>query len=298
MSTLIREPRPVVIDSHLHIGPWFGFTPPGFEPPLGGQLETLTGVEEFLHKSELYAAIAMIHYAPNLSEHSYQQAHEFLVQALASLDSLYGAVLVSPDYKWTCGDTALKELCESPKVVALKIAPNTWSNASLAPRTWRGDVGRRLEHLIAFSCDAGLPIQTHTGGGNASVSHLEDFVANFGESVDLHCVHMGGRASGHFAFVPLFCEWMLAGKRVYCDFSWARPFGSRWLVRALRAREIPLTNLLLASDEPWGSLSMELTRIRELGLTVYEEEAILSGNALALYLEGSHHANGCQRAGR
>lgn len=275
-----------VIDSHCHIGQWAG---PAFlkeYDPLGATLVSARDVAVYLATHDLSAAIVMPHYRANMTERTYRECHDTLFDVLESVDGAFGAILVSPEYEWASVAAELESMSTHPKVVALKIAPNTWRDISLNPASWGPVYRKRMEKILRVAVDRRLPLQTHTGGGNAHAGHLAGFVAEFGTTVDLHCVHMGGRTSGHFVFVPVFCEWLLEEKRVYCDCSWARPFASRWLVRELRSRGLSSTNVLFASDEPWGSLPMELARMQELNLASPDAEAIFYGNARELYFGG------------
>jgi predicted TIM-barrel fold metal-dependent hydrolase len=83
--------------------------------------------------------------------------------------------------------------------------------------------------------------------------------------------------------VPLFLDWLAAGFDVYTDTSWSRGFGPRWLIRELIEAGRPLSRLLLASDEPWGDLPSEVSKILNLDCEAAAKRAILYDNAATLY---------------
>ncbi len=276
---------PGAIDTHCHAGGWV--PPKDMEctvNPVSQQMESVEAVRNYLTYNCLDAAVLVPHYGINLEELTLRTIHKLLIQIIEQIPRAFGGILVSPDADWASLTSEIKDLAAHPKVVALKVAPNTWEGASLDPESWNPQQRRRIERILQLLKDHHLVLQTHTGGSGASHPRtLSNFLAEFGSSIRLHCVHMGGSSTGHFYFVPQFCKWLEQGLKVFCDCSLARPFAFRWLIEELQCRGLPLSNILFASDEPWGSIAMEFTRIVDMNLDEEQRSKILNGNARSLY---------------
>lgn len=273
------------IDTHCHVGAWIPPKEVAYTVnPVSRQMKSIEAVRDYLTCNGLEAAVLVPHYGINLEELTLRTTHNVLIQIIEEVPKVFGGILVSPDADWASVTSEIKDLAAHPKVVALKVAPNTWKGASLDPESWNPHQRRRMERILQLLVDHHLVLQTHTGGsGTSHPRTLSNFLAEFGSAICLHCVHMGGSSTGHFYFVPQFCEWMEQGVRVFCDCSLARPFAFRWLIEELQCRGLPLSNILFASDEPWGSIAMEFTRIADLNLDKEQTVKILNGNARSLY---------------
>jgi len=135
----------------------------------------------------------------------------------------------------------------------------------------------QLDRIFATAREHDLIVHVHTSPGAASdIDRVGTLVERYGDDTKIHLVHFGGGMSGHIKLIGgRFFDWIVAGKRVYTDLSWAIGFAARWLAAEIDRRGIGHDRILFASDEPWGDHAGEYARMAaatgdgELGRQVF-----------------------------
>jgi predicted TIM-barrel fold metal-dependent hydrolase len=183
--------------------------------------------------------------------------NELVVEAADRDDRIQAGIFVSPRPQ----DAVLTEkaltLAGEPGVKALK----TTFLLGGAP----GDDACRpqLDAIFAAARTHDLVVHVHTSPGAASdIDQVGLLVDRYADDVAIHLVHLGGGMSGHIKLIGgRFFDWIVAGKRVYTDTSWAIGFAPRWLAAEIERRGVGHDRLLFASDEPWGDHAGEYARL-------------------------------------
>jgi predicted TIM-barrel fold metal-dependent hydrolase len=183
--------------------------------------------------------------------------NELVVEAADRDDRIRAGIFVSPRPQ----DAVLTEkaltLAGEPGVKALK----TTFLLGGAP----GDDACRpqLDAIFAAARTHDLVVHVHTSPGAASdIDQVGLLVDRYADDVAIHLVHLGGGMSGHIKLIGgRFFDWIVAGKRVYTDTSWAIGFAPRWLAAEIERRGVGHDRLLFASDEPWGDHAGEYARL-------------------------------------
>ncbi|MDY6776486.1 MAG: amidohydrolase family protein [Candidatus Nanohaloarchaea archaeon] len=269
-----------VFDAHTHVGGWGSWEMKGREvSPFSSPIASKEALKEHMERRGIDRQIVMPHYHPELDRTF--EGNRLAVE-LAGMDNVHAAVFFEPSHGERLDE--LKDLAGEDAVVALKTSADAWKESSYNPETWSIEQERFMEELLDYAAGNGLPIQFHTGTGSSDPRNLFEMVDEYPEPA-YHFVHMGGTAGGHFAFVPRFLE-RIDSHDIYCDTSWSRGFGVRWLVRKISQRGM-LNRLMFASDEPWGDVPGEFAKVAGLNIEEEDKQRILYGNAEKLYVEGS-----------
>ncbi len=264
-----------VFDAHTHIGEWGAWEMAGNRvDPFTDPITSRDALAAQMERHGVNRQVVMPHYHPDRSL-TYTGNH--LAVDLARLDGVVAAIFATPDDPHRLDD--IRDLATDPDVRALKTSADAWDDGSYDPSTWTTDQEEMMAELLRLARQHDLPVHCHTGSDASDPRALFALIDRYPD-VTYHCVHMGGTAAGHFAFVPRFCDRL--DLDVYADTSWARGFGVRWLVRELRERDA-LDRLMFASDEPWGDRPGELATVRGLDLDRDEERAVLHDTAARLY---------------
>lgn len=183
--------------------------------------------------------------------------NELCVEAAARDDRIRAALWVSPlprDRERT--EKALALVGESG-VRALKLS------FLLGGRPTDPACGPGLDRIFTVARERNLVVHVHTSPGAASdIDEVGRLVDWYGDQVAVHLVHFGGGMSGHIKLAGgRFFDWIVAGKRVYTDLSWAIGFAPRWLAEETDRRGIGHDRILFASDQPWGDHAGEYARL-------------------------------------
>ena len=122
-----------------------------------------------------------------------------------------------------------------------------------------------------------LPLLIHAGYDPVSPDFIHAEPAMTAQLLErvpdlfLIAAHMGGHSE------PDEVEKHLVGKNLCFDLSMSQQIPDEQLLRMIRNHGAD--RILFASDTPWGSLDEDLARLRRLGLTPAEFEAITETNA-------------------
>ena len=173
-----------------------------------------------------------------------------------------------------------------PRIKVIKMSPDAWdSNLSPNPATWDKKTEMFMDRFISLAIENKLVIHFHTGMKRSDPSNYKLFMDKYGSSgAAIQFVHMGNLPGGHFKFIPMFIEWLKLGYNAYCDISWSRGFGPRWMISELKNHNLDISRVLFASDEPWGDYPSEVAKVMNLRLEEHEIHDILYQNAYNLYV--------------
>lgn len=264
-----------VFDAHTHVGEWGTWEVKGRQvSPFTDPITSQAGLRDQMDRYGIDKQIVMPHYHPDLAETFDDNS---LAVDLAELDGVYAALFFAPAYPEACEQ--VRDFARSEDVVALKTSADAWDTGSYDPASWNATQTREMEDMLDFAADHDLPIQFHTGSDASDPRHLFELVDAYPD-VTYHCVHAGGTGGGHLAFVPRFLDRL--DMDVYCDTSWTRGFGARWIARELKERDA-LDRLLFASDEPWGEFPGEFGKVDGLAIADDVKQRLLFDNAARLY---------------
>jgi predicted TIM-barrel fold metal-dependent hydrolase len=259
MATPVGAPGAGLRDAHRHLGvmpayPFYGGPPVN---PDTTARATVADLLDDLDAEGVERALVMPNYGVPIPELAFS-FNPLVIEAAAKDDRVRAALWVSP----RAADAALTadalRLAGEPGVRALKIS-FLLGGAPDDPDTQPG-----LDAIFAAAREHHLVVHVHTSPGAASdIDRVGLLVDRYADDVDLHLVHFGGGMSGHIKLVgSRFFDWIAAGKRVYTDLSWAIGFTPRWLAAEIDRRGLGADRVLFASDQPWGDLDGEYTRLR------------------------------------
>lgn len=275
-----------IFDSHTHVGHWG--TNKIYDVPITPFIPDFDSyesyLENFFNKYEVSYSIVVPHYVPD-QKIPFREFNPLVLNIVRKHDHIFGGLWVSPLSELARENEEALLQADNPKIKVLKLSADTWGTFSLNPNTWDFKVRKNIERIIEVAQEKVLVVQIHTGSRQSDVDNVDCFLRLFGKMGRFQLIHMGGNAGGHFKFVPRFFEWLDLNFDIYTDFSWSRGFGPRWLVRELVSRGIPVNRVLLASDEPWGDLPSEVSKILNLNCDNSIKENILFNNAYQLYCE-------------
>ena len=246
-------------DAHRHLGvlpafPFYGG--PAVHPDISARA-TIDELIADLDAEGTERALVIPNYGVPQVEASFA-LNELVLDATARDERIRCGLWVSPRPQDAELTARALTLAGEPGVVALKtsfLLGGSPSDPACRPQ---------IEAIFAAARQHGLVVHVHTSPGAASdIDQIGSLVEDFGDTVKIHLVHLGGGMSGHIKLIGsrLF-DWIEAGKQVYTDTSWAIGFAPRWLVAEIDRRGIGADRVLFASDEPWGDHAGEDARLR------------------------------------
>ena len=259
-------------DGHRHLGvlpayPFYG------GPPVNPDVSARATLDELI--SDLDAegterALVIPNYGvPDVAK-TFELNH-LVLDAAARDDRIRAGLFVSPRPQDAELTTAALALAGEQGVRALK------TTFLLGGAVDDPDCLVQLDRIFATAREHNLIVHVHTSPGAASdIDRVGTLVERYGDDTKIHLVHFGGGMSGHIKLIGgRFFDWIVAGKRVYTDLSWAIGFAARWLAAEIDRRGIGHDRILFASDEPWGDHAGEYARMAaatgdgELGRQVF-----------------------------
>lgn len=253
MSTEYNPRNRKIFDAHSHIGRFGKWRIKGndVEPFLGREITNAQEQKEYMQRLGITKAIIMPHYTPNQAM-PFDIFNPIVLDTVSTIENVYGALWVSPLSENIYKTKKVLDSLPINKIVALKISPDSWPRGlTINPGKWDDEFKENIEAITEAAKKHNLVIQTHTGSGNSHILEYVPFVEKYGQGLKIQFVHMGGSASGHFAFVPRFIEWLKQGYDFYCDTSWCKGFGPSWLVKEMQEKYPEgLDRILFASDNP------------------------------------------------
>jgi len=273
-----------LFDAHCHIGKWGSIYYNGKSiSPFPKEYDSYDNFRlNYLSKYNPNFAVIVPQYLPDIKS---TFSLNNLVMEFINIDPrLIGGLWINPsrEVENLSLDTLSMIPCKRIKVI--KMSPDAWISMTPDPSSWNETAKRIIEKCIDLSLTENLIMQFHTGSKNSDMIHYEKFLEEFGNTgVRIQFVHMGNTASGHFKFIPLFSEWLNRKYNVYCDISWSRGFGPRWLVHNLTQNGHGLDRVLFASDEPWWDFLSEAAKVHNLDITDDDKLNIFYNNAYKLY---------------
>jgi uncharacterized protein len=208
--------------------------------------------------------------------------NDLVLEAAGADDRIRCGLWVSPRPQDAELTSAALALAGENGVVALK------TSFLLGGRPDDPECAPQLEAIFAAARTHGLVVHIHTSAGAASdIDQVGLLVDKYADNVKIHLVHMGGGVSGHIKLISQrFFDWIVAGKQVYTDTSWAVGFAPRWLAAEIERRGIGQDRVLFASDEPWGDYAGELARMRAAAGDGELGALMLRDNFTTLYDKG------------
>ncbi len=262
----------VIRDAHRHLGvlpayPFYG------GPPIKADISARATIGELIDDMDREGterALVIPNYGipdPTLSF----SFNELVVEAAQKDERIRAGLWTSPRPQDADQTAAALALAGERGVRALKLSFLLGGGAS------DPECLPQLDAIFATAREHDLTVHVHTSPGAASdVDQVGALVDRYADDVRVHLVHLGGGMSGHMKLIGgRFFDWLVAGKRVYTDTSWAIGFAPRWLAAEIERRGIGHDHVLFASDEPWGDHAGEVARLRavvgdgELGQHVF-----------------------------
>ena len=259
-------------DGHRHLGvlpayPFYG------GPPVNPDVSARATLDELITDLDAEGterALVIPNYGvPDVAK-SFELNH-LVLDAAARDDRVRAGLFVSPRPQDAELTTAALALAGEQGVRALK------TTFLLGGAVDDPDCLVQLDRIFATAREHDLTVHVHTSPGAASdIDRVGTLVERYGDDTKIHLVHFGGGMSGHIKLIGgRFFDWIVAGKRVYTDLSWAIGFAARWLAAEIDRRGIGHDRILFASDEPWGDHAGEYARMAaatgdgELGRQVF-----------------------------
>lgn len=274
-----------VFDAHFHVG---AYGRQAFEgrtiEPIAPALDHRNGADCAAYLERFGLAGGMI--VPTYLEDQ-TAAFSFntlVLQAVENHPLLYGGLWVSPLVSLEGHLAATLQMLPHPKIRALKIASNTWTNMGIDPGTWPARVRRNVEEILAHAAAHSLIIHFHTGYlPGADPADFDRFMSHYGHTARYQLVHMGEAIAPAFRFAPLFVEWIKSGYDVYTDTSIVPGFAPEWVLRLLDEHNLGFTRVFFATDSPWGRFPSEYAKVAGLDLDDRDRADILYNNASKAY---------------
>jgi predicted TIM-barrel fold metal-dependent hydrolase len=245
-------------DAHRHLGilpayPFYGGPP--VQPDISARA-TVAQLIADLDRERTERALVIPNYGvPDVARTF--ELNELVVEAAEADDRIRAGIFVSPRPQDAAYTEKALALAGEPGVRALKTTFLLGGSAE-DPACLR-----QLDAIFGVAAEHDLVVHVHTSPGAASdIDRVGILVDRFGDDVKIHLVHFGGGMSGHIKLAGgRFFDWIVAGKRVYTDLSWAIGFAGRWLAAEIERRGVGYDRLLFASDEPWGDHAGELAQL-------------------------------------
>ncbi len=274
-----------IFDAHFHIGAY------GKQVFEGRTIEPIAPALDHEHGDDCAAYLKRFDLAGGIIVPTYLEdqtaAFSFnalVLQAVEKYPSLYGGLWVSPLVSVEDHLEATLKLLPHPKIRALKIASNTWTDCGINPRDWTAPVRRNVERILAHAAAHNLIIHFHTGYlSGADPADFDAFMSQYGNAARYQLVHMGEAIAPAFRFAPLFVEWIASGYDVYTDTSIVPGFAPAWVLRLLDQHNLGFTRVFFATDSPWGRFPSEYAKVAGLGLDDEDQANILYHNAIKAY---------------
>jgi uncharacterized protein len=248
----------VVYDAHRHIGvlpayPFYGGPP--VNPDIGARA-TIRQLLADLDAEGTERALVLPNYGVPDPEIAFS-FNELVVEAAQADDRIRAGLWVSPCARDEQRTLRALALAGEAGVRALKLS------FLLGGRATDPACRPLLDRIFAEARRRDLVVHVHTSPGAASdIDEVGNLVDWYADRVAVHLVHFGGGMSGHIKLAGArFFDWIVAGKRVYTDLSWAIGFAPYWLAREITRRGIGHDRVLFASDQPWGDFAGEYARM-------------------------------------
>lgn len=274
-----------VFDAHFHIGAY------GRQVFEGRTIEPIAPALDHRHGADCAAYLKRFGLAGGMIVPTYLEDqtaafsfNELVVQAVENHPTLYGGLWVSPLVSLEDHLAATLQLLPHPKIRALKIASNTWTNIGIDPGTWPARVRRNVEEILDHAAAHNLIIHFHTGYlPGADPADFDAFMSHYGKVARYQLVHMGEAIAPAFRFAPLFVEWITSGYDVYTDTSIVPGFAPEWVLRLLDQHNLGFTRVFFATDSPWGRFPSEYAKVAGLDLEERDRADIFYNNAIKAY---------------
>lgn len=248
----------MVYDAHRHIGvlpayPFYGGPP--VNPDIGARA-TIRQLLADLDAEGTERALVLPNYGVPDPEIAFS-FNELVVEAAQADDRIRAGLWVSPCPRDEQRTVRALALAGEAGVRALKLS------FLLGGRATDPACRPLLDRIFAEARRRDLVVHVHTSPGAASdIDEVGNLVDWYADRVAVHLVHFGGGMSGHIKLAGArFFDWIVAGKRVYTDLSWAIGFAPYWLAREVTRRGIGHDRVLFASDQPWGDFAGEYARM-------------------------------------
>jgi len=274
-----------VFDAHTHVGRWGSHALYGTPiTPFVPDFDSLDSyMANYFERYGITHSVVVPHYTPDPTV-PFTDFNPLVLSITSQTPDVLGGLWVSPMEDLERLNEEALEASSEPRIRVLKMSADAWTGPySLDPASWNGEVKANMEKILAVAREKSKVVHIHTGENRSDVDKLDRFLGEYGREATFQLVHMGGNARGHFKLIPRFFDWLEAGYDVYVDTSWSRGFGPRWFVREFLERRLPITRILLASDEPWGDLPSEVAKVANLQCDESTRAGILFDNAYRLY---------------
>ncbi|MEM8486929.1 MAG: amidohydrolase family protein [Bacteroidota bacterium] len=277
--------RHPIFDAHFHIGAYGRQVFEGRTiEPIAPALDHASGADcaAYLERYDLAGGIIVPTYLEDQA--AAFSFNALVVEAIEKYPALYGGLWVSPLVSLEDHLTSALALLPHPKVRALKIASNTWTDLGINPTHWPPAVRRNMERILTHAAAHNLIIHFHTGYlPGADPADFDVFMSQYGNAARYQLVHMGEAIAPAFRFAPLFVEWIKSGYDVYTDTSIVPGFAPEWVLRLLDQHNLGFTRVFFATDSPWGRFPAEYAKVAGLGLAEEALDGILYHNAIKAY---------------
>jgi predicted TIM-barrel fold metal-dependent hydrolase len=267
-------------DAHRHLGtlpsyPFYGG--PAVSPDTCARA-TIAELIADLDSEGTERALVIPNYGVPEVRHTFA-LNDLVVEAAGKDDRIRAGIFVSPRPQDSELTTAALALAGEPGVAALK------TTFLLGGSATDPECLSELDRIFATATEHDLTVHIHTSPGAASdIDQIGTLVDRYGDATRIHLVHLGGGMSGHIKLISgRFFDWIVAGKKVYTDTSWAIGFAPRWLAAEIERRGIGYDRILFASDEPWGDHAGELARLQAAVGGGELARQVFSDNFAALY---------------